>query len=184
MKQAVRWVPPEEHMLKVNLDGSFYDSSAAIGLVCRNHWGHVQWTFTDKVKSISAFMTEALALKRALMIAHDLRNKNVVFETDIQILLRQVENGQQDLCEWQSRSIIDDILFALKAESSFLVRFTPRQRNKAANLLAAFTNKEVCPVGWVGIPLPSLSLVLEEDRQSIRSHQEQVFEQPRYLDPG
>ncbi|KAK4254136.1 hypothetical protein QN277_009559 [Acacia crassicarpa] len=168
---AVKWVPPAEHVLKVNVDGSFKASTAfaAIGLVCRDHWGHMQWAFVDKVKSISAFMTKALALKRALMILQDLGNKNVLLESDNQTLVHCVENNQPSLCEWQARGIIDDITSVLKSESSFSVIYTPRQGNKAADWLAAATNKEVCPIGWVGIPLPPLSQMLDNDMKATRS---------------
>ncbi|KAK4262901.1 hypothetical protein QN277_028395 [Acacia crassicarpa] len=108
------------------------------------------------------------------MIIQDLGNKNVIFETDCQVLARCVESNQPSLYEWESRGILDDILSALKSNSSFLVHFIPRQGNKAADWLAASTNKEMCPIGWVGIPLPSLSRLLEEDLKSIRYQQAQA----------
>ena len=37
------------------------------------------WGFVEKVKSISVFMTEALALRKALMLVMDLGHDMVVF---------------------------------------------------------------------------------------------------------
>ncbi|KAK4254353.1 hypothetical protein QN277_009749 [Acacia crassicarpa] len=154
------------HMLKVNVDGAFQDSpkSAAIGIICRDHWGEMKWAFVDKVKSISIFMTEALALQRALMFVQDLGNKNVIFETDCQTQVRCFEKSQPNLDEWQSRGILDDILGTLKSKPSFSNHFIPRQGNKATNLLAASSCKGMYPTGWVEIPLPPFQFWLKTQR--------------------
>ena len=81
-----------------------------------------------------------------------------------------------------SYGITEDILVALKSEPSFSVCFTPRQGNRAADWIAVSINKEVCPIGWVGLPLPSLSQLLDEDRKSIGCHQVFASEQPTILD--
>ena len=76
-------------MKKINIDGAFsFDRvPAAIGIVCRDCYGSFQWGFVDKVKSISTFMIEALALKRALMLAIDLGRDKVLFEFDCLLLI-------------------------------------------------------------------------------------------------
>ncbi|KAK4255804.1 hypothetical protein QN277_008752 [Acacia crassicarpa] len=145
----------------------------------------MKWAFVDKGKSLSAFMTEALALKRALMIVQDLGNKNVIFETDCQVLVHYLEKTQPDLGEWQSRGILDDILGTLESDPSFLVQFIPRQGNKVADLLAAITYKGVCPTNRVDTDtLTPLSPVLEEDMKSSRNQSNGASTQPRLVDRG
>ncbi|XP_054811526.1 uncharacterized protein LOC129312814 isoform X2 [Prosopis cineraria] len=64
------WKPLLAGVHKINVDGSYSANSdyAAIGVICRDSTGSFQWGFVDKLKSLSAFMTEALGLKRALML--------------------------------------------------------------------------------------------------------------------
>ncbi|KAK4258183.1 hypothetical protein QN277_007656 [Acacia crassicarpa] len=126
--QLAVWSPPSVGKLKFNCDGAFSAnmSDAAIGVICRDHFGDFKWGFVDKVKSISAFMTEALALKRALMLAVDLGHDNVIFETDCLSLLKCVDAKAPDMIDWRSRSIIFDIICLLGTKVGFSLSFTPR----------------------------------------------------------
>ena len=78
------WSPLDLSCLKLNVGGAFHLGMdvGAIGVVCRDCFGQFRWAFIDKVKSISVFMTEVLALKRALLLALDLGHDKVVIETD------------------------------------------------------------------------------------------------------
>ncbi|KAK4274243.1 hypothetical protein QN277_017497 [Acacia crassicarpa] len=164
-KHLVVWSPPSAGTLKYNCDGAFpgRDSDAAIGVICRDHFGVFKWGFVDKVKSISAFMTEALALKRALMLAVDLGHDKVIFETDCLSLTKCVHAKAPDLVDWRCRSIIFDIVGLLDSKVGFSVSFTPRGGNRAADLVAAEAYKGVCPIGWVFRPTPSLRSLLASE---------------------
>ena len=78
------WICPPPDFMKINTGGAFPKNTgfAAIGVICRNALGEFQWGFVDKIKSISAFMTEALALKRAMLLATDLGHNKIQFESD------------------------------------------------------------------------------------------------------
>ncbi|KAK4258076.1 hypothetical protein QN277_007576 [Acacia crassicarpa] len=162
-----RWAPPIPGQLKINLDGAYVSGCpyGAIGVVCRDHFGTFKWGFIDKVKSISAFMTEALALKRALMLAVDLGHDNVIFETDCLLLLSCFNAKIPDLYDWRSRSILHDIIRLFSDRVGFSLSFIPRRGNRVADFLAAIAYKEVCPIGWVHQPSPSLSSLLTLDAQ-------------------
>ncbi|KAK4268485.1 hypothetical protein QN277_025138 [Acacia crassicarpa] len=164
----VQWSPPAPGCLKINVDGAFRMGTdvGAIGVVCRDWHELFKWGFIDKVKSISAFMTKALALKRALFLALDLGHDKVIFETDCLLLLTCVDSKSPDLFYWKSRSIIHDILRLLSTEVGFSVAYTPRQGNRVADSLAAYAYKEVCPVGWVCQPSPSLSSLLTSEARN------------------
>ncbi|KAK4274665.1 hypothetical protein QN277_017856 [Acacia crassicarpa] len=126
--KPVVWSPPTAGTLKYNCDGAFSPNGtdAAIGVICRDQLGGFKWGFVAKVKSISAFMTEALALKRALMLAVDLGHDMVIFETDCLSLAKCVDAKAPDMIDWRSRSIIFDIICLLGSKVGFSLSFTPR----------------------------------------------------------
>ena len=108
----------------------------------------------------------------------------VIFESNCKHLVRCLEKAQPDLYEWKSRGVLDDILGMLRSDSSLSTQFIPRQGNKATVFLAASTNKEVCPIGWVEIPLPPLFSVLKEDMKDNRNHQTQNPSKTISMEPG
>ncbi|KAK4255381.1 hypothetical protein QN277_008388 [Acacia crassicarpa] len=165
------WVPPGNDSVKINCDGAFKEDGggAAIGLVCRNHFGTFKWGFVSKVKSISAFMTEALALKRALLIAMDIGLDKAIFESDCYCLIKCVNAKSPSLYDWRCRGIIHDIVSLLSSKVGFSISFTPREGNCVADHLAAIAYKEVCPAGWVSQPTPSLLRFLTLDARKAAS---------------
>ncbi|KAK4267432.1 hypothetical protein QN277_024213 [Acacia crassicarpa] len=118
------------------------------------------------------------------MLAQDLGNKNVLFESDCQNLVPSLEKNQPELYQWQSRSILEDVLKVLRFEPSFVIQFFPRQGNQAADLLAATTSKGVCPIGWVERPLPPLSLILKDDAKCSKISTSHIAGHPNPFDPG
>ena len=165
VSKCKHWSNPPVNYLKINSDGSFTDISneAGIGIVCRDYEGTFKWGFIDKVKSISAFMTEALALKKALLLALDLGYDMVMFETDCMLLKQNIVKDGSEIYEWQSRSIILEIVKLLSSQAGFSICFTPREGNGIADHLAAEAHKEVNPIGWVHTPSPLLSHLLALD---------------------
>ncbi|KAK4259283.1 hypothetical protein QN277_005630 [Acacia crassicarpa] len=110
-------------------------------------------------------MTEALALKRALLLALDIGLDKVVFESDCLSLLACVEAKSPDLYDWRSRGIILDIIGLLSSRVGFSFIFSPRGANRAADLLAADAYKGVYPIGWVSKPTPAFLSLLALEAQ-------------------
>ena len=73
-KNNIRCKPLPEGFLRINWDGSYNVTlgKAGIGIIFRNEHSLFQWGFIDKVKFMSAFMTQTLAFKRALFLGIDL----------------------------------------------------------------------------------------------------------------
>lgn len=115
------WNAPPLGFLKINCDGAFNDShkSAAIGICCRNASGVFPWGLCDKVKSLSAFMIEALALHRALLLAKDLALSKVIFECDCKMLVSCFQHKHLNLVDWRCRGIINDISVLMASETGF-----------------------------------------------------------------
>lgn len=141
-----RWMPPPVGSYKINVDAAFAEKSrhSAFGVICRDANGLVQWGFVDKMKSLSAFMSEALALKRALMLAMDMGHDKVIFETNCLLLVKSISLNQPDLHDWRCRSIIHECVTALSSKVGFSLCFTRRQSCQAADFLAAVAFKDVC----------------------------------------
>ncbi|KAK4254594.1 hypothetical protein QN277_009952 [Acacia crassicarpa] len=164
--KGTHWFAPTAEYLKVNCDGSFYAESttASIGVVCRNNYGEFIWGFVDMLKSISAFMTEALALKKALMLAMDLGHDKVIFETDCLALQKCVAERSPDAADWKCRSILFDVISFLNVQIGFSISYTPRRGNRVADSFAE-AYKEVYSIGWVVRPSLALRSLLTLDRQ-------------------
>ena len=159
------WLRPTRGTLKINSDGAYSSSHpfATIGVVCRNDSGDYIWGFCDKVKSVSAFMTEALALKRAMMLARDMGHEKVCFESDSQLLINSINSQRPNLYDWKSRSIVQDILDFLVSNVGFSVTFFSRIGNAVADCIAAEALKEMYSVGWVTQPSSLLLSLLTID---------------------
>ena len=127
-------------------------------MVCKDSLGSFSWGFMDNLKSISTFMTKALALKRALMLAVDLGH-----DKDCLFLKSCVDARVPDLYDWKCRSIIYDIICLLSTKVGFSVSFAPRRGNRVADCLAAEAYKEMYPLRWVNQLSPALLSFLTLD---------------------
>lgn len=176
-KPSFIWSPPPKGFIKINTDASFKHpyQSASIGVVCRDEFCRFQWGFNDKIKSVSSFMSEALALKRALMLAVDLEHDKVMFESDAQLLVKSINEGKPDLHDWKCRSIIQEIIDLMASYVGFSVNYLPRDGNVAADCLATETYKEVYPVRWVFQPSPLLLSFLTNDAKKTGSYSSGCF---------
>lgn len=107
-----RWMALSVDCMKVNCDGVFSKdiNNAAVEIICRDHEGIMKWGFVDKVKSLSAFMTEALALKRALLLAIDISTDIIMFEIDCLSLVTCMLKSQPALGKWTSRGFLKTLL--------------------------------------------------------------------------
>ena len=110
-------------------------------------------------------MTEALALKRALMITIDLGLDKVCFESDSLLLVNEVSSHSTQSHDWRCRHIIHEIVGLLSSSVEFSVCFTPHTGNAAADCIAAEVYKGVYPIGWVASPSLSLLSILTEDTE-------------------
>lgn len=63
-------------------------------------------------------MAEALALKKGMQMALDLDLKNVMFETDCEVLMKAVAKAES-LADWKSEAVVEDTCFLKLLFSSF-----------------------------------------------------------------
>lgn len=105
-----RWRPPDGDTIKINVDGSLTESGfAGIGIVLRDNQCKLLDCFAFKVHSSSAFMSEALALRKGVQIAKSLDLVDCSFESDCSLLVNAV-NGSCSSVDWRFSPILEDII--------------------------------------------------------------------------
>lgn len=81
--------------MEVNVDGAFINSFvlAGMGIIFRDKVGTILGGFGGSFLASSAFMAEASALRKAVVMAISLNLPNVVFESDCKVLVDCVNSG-------------------------------------------------------------------------------------------
>ncbi|KAF7820595.1 reverse transcriptase [Senna tora] len=159
-----QWSPPSEGQVKVNIDGAFLPpNSAGVGIIFRNSAGLVLEGCCLACPASSSFMSEALALRKALQMARVLNFVSLVVDSDCKPLVDAVELLSSSP-DWLCASILDDVLVLKKAFGSFLVRWIPRSQNLAADWLANAAIRGCAPLVGCLHPHPLASLLLEDSR--------------------
>lgn len=103
-----KWSLPPDGFIKVNVNGSFKDGLERGGI------GVVVDGFSGRCESTSAFMSEALALRKALLMVRSLNLSNVLVESDCMKLVQVVKNATV-FADWKSSIILEDIVVLLKS---------------------------------------------------------------------
>ncbi|XP_028783254.1 uncharacterized protein LOC114739365 [Neltuma alba] len=134
------WKTPNHGCTKVNIDGSFLSKTgkAGIGIIFRNNNGDLLKFVAEQAKSTSAFMSEALAPRKALDLIKLSGNGTYLIESDCEALV--------------------------KTTTYVSFGFISRSCNKAADWLAVSGSKGVCLEGCSAQPPPSLAKLLLEDK--------------------
>ena len=90
----LKWQPPTEEMLKINIDGSFQpgNSFGGWGLVVRESVGHVITAHAGRHENVSdAFGTEVTAMSATITVASELGALRVIFETHCQLMAEALD---------------------------------------------------------------------------------------------
>ncbi|KAF7814503.1 reverse transcriptase [Senna tora] len=164
------WQPPAPSFVKVNTDGAFSvgDGKAGIGVVFRNVSGGVLDGCAALVDANSAFMSEALAVRKALEMAVSLGFCNLMVESDCLNLIRSL-NGDTSCGLWDCSAILDDILSLKASLGNVSFGWIPRSYNLVADWLSKAVVWRMCPLGWVSSPPSSLALLLAADLAVVRT---------------
>jgi ribonuclease HI len=136
------WLPPDQDVLKFNIDGSFTPghSHSGWGVVARDFRGEVVAATAGHSEHISsAFHAELIAAVQAVKLAESLGSINIALETDSQLLMLALNRPEVDSSPLGV--IINDLKFQLR--TSFYtsdVRFCKREFNMPAH--------EHARIGW------------------------------------
>lgn len=169
-ENSPNWVPPDDGYWKANVVGAFSSSSdrAGIGVVFRDYAGNLLESSCAAVSASSAFMAEALALKKAMHMSLDMNLQLVTFESDCENLVRLVNKVGMTV-DWRCEAVIDDISLLLQDLPLCKVSWVRRNANKVADWLASYALKGMCGFAWVDGPPSFFLSILDSDAAAIRS---------------
>ena len=89
--RLARWNPPEGPFYKVNFDGAVFheEGAASISVVICNSSGSVIGSLSQRISLPSSVATvEALACRRAIQFARELRIFYAIFEGDFRVVMK------------------------------------------------------------------------------------------------
>ena len=113
------WQPPGPLQYKVNVDGALFeaDNTASLGVVIRNEHGQVMASlFKHILLPPTVLEVEALAVRRGLELAVKMGFRNIVLESDSQILITALREGSYSLSSFGH--MVQDIKFIASYLSS------------------------------------------------------------------
>ena len=113
------WQPPGLSQYKVNVDGALFaaDNTAGLGVVIRNEHGQVMASLSERIPLPSTVLeVEALAAWRGIELAVETGFRNMVLESDSQILITALWDGSYSLSSFGH--LVKDITFIASYLSS------------------------------------------------------------------
>ena len=131
------WQPPGPFQYKVNVDEALCeaDNTAGLGVVIRNEHGQVMASLSERILLPSTVLeVEALAAGRGLELAVETGFRNIVLESDSQILITALREGSYSLSSFGHT--VQDIKFIASYVLSINYTHVRRQCNALAHSLA------------------------------------------------
>ncbi|OMO90725.1 hypothetical protein COLO4_18924 [Corchorus olitorius] len=160
----LKWSPPSEGNIKINVDGAFEvgKGEAAVGVVARDSTGTTVAVISKKVKASTCEMAETLAVREGVKLARDRKWVNAELETDSkEALLNCIRRDGS--CTWRVEPIVKDIRIWSGEARGLKMKWIPRLVNEAANFVAVSCRKGLCVDNWSFRPPSSFVLILEMD---------------------
>ena len=134
-----KWRPPQEDMIKINVDGSFVpgEQHAGWGVVARDSEGTVICARAGRQEHVGdPFGAEVNAMAHGVALAAELGMLRVIFETDSQLVADAMDLRRADSSAYSA--VIEDIKLQLKLWFSHHVIVSCRRgANSAAHELAS-----------------------------------------------
>ena len=158
------WQPPRPGLYKVNVDGALFyaDNTAGLGVVIRNEHGQVMVSLSERTLLPSSVIeVEVLAARRGLELAVETGFRNIVLESDSQILITAVREDFYSLASFSH--LVKDIQFIASYLSLINYSHVRRQCNALAHSLARRAKSLSQSQVWMEDVPPDSSTVLQAD---------------------
>jgi ribonuclease HI len=152
--KAQKWTPPPPGEILVNVDAALFPEQrrSAVGAVFRDNRGECILAFSEPLPGFpSPEMAEALALKRAVVVAKERGLDRVTFASDCLSLIQRIATLSPD------RSMVGVVASEIKtlmasfASTSF--KHVRRSSNEAAHILAR--SCDVSSIGFISYSAPA-----------------------------
>ncbi|XP_038997790.1 uncharacterized protein LOC120122757 [Hibiscus syriacus] len=158
----VRWMAPPDSFVKVNFDARFLlaQKKSWTGVIIRDGLGHIMGAYRKETKRItSAFSVEAQAALHAIQFSLELGFGRVIIEGDSKSVINKLSSLEEiSAWIWEARRRAEGF-----HACSF--RFTPRNGNHAAHLLAHDTGSGELDRYWIEEAPQAVELQAAEDRR-------------------
>ncbi|KAF8398457.1 hypothetical protein HHK36_017385 [Tetracentron sinense] len=135
----VRWIPPNDHWIKLNYDGSanLINGTIGVGVIARNSRGVILFGFSQGGKNDNARIAEAMAIKCAIELAFSKGWSQILIESDALALVNYLQN-KLDPPHWDCLAIIANIQKLATTFPNINFNYVSRLVNSFAHKLAAF----------------------------------------------
>ncbi|KAJ1382729.1 Ribonuclease H-like superfamily, partial [Sesbania bispinosa] len=118
---------------------------------------------SENLKRRRVIQEEAMALREAVQLAHNLQWPKCIFESDnIQV----VSAARRDYQVWEIESIVQDVITLSDGFQLCGFVWVGRDGNQVANFIARACLRGSLPLGWVTRPPPPLKHLLHQDSGS------------------
>ncbi|XP_043704065.1 uncharacterized protein LOC122654153 [Telopea speciosissima] len=135
---------------------------AGIGGVCRSNTAQFICAFSEGIGWNYALVAEALAARRALLMARQFQMKHVMLESD-NLLIVNLLKGQTRDVPWRITTIISDCRSLFSYFDVILFEHVLREANSVADSLATKAPESQHSMCWLSIPPPFISPLLFAD---------------------
>ncbi|RYR08369.1 hypothetical protein Ahy_B05g076024 [Arachis hypogaea] len=135
-RELIRWFPPNEDAIKMNVDGSFFShtrNASCGGLFC-NHLGRFVTGFSCNLGGCSIMQAELWGIIKGLQIAVANKFRWVVIESDSEMAIKFVNNGCS--AHHPCAPLLEDIAILVRRIPQVSWNHILREANSAANILA------------------------------------------------
>ena len=166
--QTTSWQPPGPGQYKVNVDGALFaaENTAGLGVVIRDEHGQVMVSLSECIPLPSTVIeVEVLAARRGMELAVETGFRNIVLESDSQILIKALREDSYSLASFGH--LVQDIQVIASYLSSSNFNHVRRQCNGLAHSLARRAKNLSQSNVWMEDVPPDISSVLQADLFSL-----------------
>ena len=130
------WNRPEQGAVKINYDVAVGLDHSFIAIVVRDWRGALIFSLSKRVETNLPLQAKAKAINLVTRLAVDHGFENVVVESDAKACIEALK-APTDVVPWRISTISADTLSWTFRGQQFVFRWSPRESNKAAHVLAS-----------------------------------------------
>ncbi|XLR04880.1 hypothetical protein HN51_059755 [Arachis hypogaea] len=163
----VRWVPPSEGTIKLNVDGSSRENPgrAGCGGLLRDQDGNCIAGFVSHIGFASSVAAELVAIRHGLWLAWQFGYRKVECESDCMVALEIIHDDAGDFPEFAD--IVEEIHQFMLLEWDVTIYHVMREANSCADFLAKIGSSSSYAFSLMNRPPPELTHLLLADSKGV-----------------
>ncbi|XLT60596.1 hypothetical protein S245_053503 [Arachis hypogaea] len=163
----VRWVPPSEGAIKLNVDGSSRGNPgrAGCGGLLRDQDGNCVAGFLSYIGFAGSVEAELMAIRHGLWLAWQSGYRKVECESDCMVALKIIHDNAEGFPEFEH--IVEEIHRFMLLEWDVIVYHIMREGNSCADFLAKMGSSSNSTFSLMMNPPPELTALLLADSKGV-----------------